>query len=157
MIVSSSGCEPKGKSKRGIGVVRLLYHSVSALSSSNEENEIASIVKDSIAWNAQMGVTGALIYTGSRFVQALEGDRDTVEQLVKSIAADPRHNQVTVVHRDQIAERRFSTWQMAYRGPASDLNQTVEELIHAYPDTASAVQHVYEVMEEFAQPRRPGG
>lgn len=133
-------------------MVRLLYHSLSALNASNEENEIASIVKDSIAWNAQMGLAGALIYTGSRFVQALEGDRDPVEQLMKSIVADPRHSQVTVVNRDQIPERRFPNWQMAYHGPSSDLNQTVEELIHAYPDTASAVQHVYAVMDEFAQP-----
>lgn len=133
-------------------MVRLLYHSVSVIVSSNLEEEVASIVSRSIAWNAQIGVTGALIYTGSHFVQALEGDPTALDQLMKSIVADPRHSQVALVHRDQISERRFPDWQMAYRGPASDLNQTVEELMNAYPDTASAVQHVYAVMDEFARP-----
>ena len=73
-------------------MVRLLYSSVSELNSSNETDEIASIVKASIARNAQMGVTGALIYTGSHFIQALEGDEEQVEELMRSIVADSRHS-----------------------------------------------------------------
>ena len=132
-------------------VVRLLYSSVSEINSANEMDEIASILKTSIARNTGMGVTGALIYTGSHFAQALEGDDERVEGLMTLIAADRRHSQVTVVHQDHVAERRFASWQMAYRGPDTDLNRTVDELVFG-SDPKLAVQHMYEVMAEFAHP-----
>ena len=135
-------------------MIRLLYHSVSALHSSHEVDEVASIVKKSIAGNAEVGVTGALLYTGSHFAQALEGDGERIEQLLRSILADPRHSQVTVVHRDQVAERRFASWHMAYRGPATYVDRVVKELMIANCDvlSARAIPHVYELMSEFSKP-----
>lgn len=133
-------------------MLRLLYSSVSELNSMNEMDEIASILRTSVARNASSGVTGALIYTGSHFTQALEGDDDQVQDLMRSIAADRRHSQVTVVHRDHATERRFASWQMAYKGLHTDLNQTVSDLIFGL-DKGLAVQHMYEVMAQFA-PRR---
>lgn len=39
--------------------------------------------------NAHAGISGVLLYSGEMFVQCLEGDRETVEALMRKIEADP--------------------------------------------------------------------
>jgi len=41
--------------------------------------------------NAELGVTGMLLYKDGNFMQVLEGDEQAVRGLYARIAADPRH------------------------------------------------------------------
>jgi len=132
-------------------MVRLLYVSVSTLSHLNAISEVAAIVETAIEKNARLGVTGALIYTGAHFAQALEGEEGPIEELMQSIRADPRHRSILEVHRDGLTDRRFATWAMAYRGQASYVDQPIEKLltVQSEAEKSRAIARVYAIMTEF--------
>ena len=90
-------------------MVRLLYASRADAVS---PDMIDAILAQSRAHNPVLGITGILCHGGEVFMQVLEGGRDVVNRLYNQIAADPRHRDVTVLHYEEIAERRFSGWTM---------------------------------------------
>lgn len=64
--------------------------------------------------NARLAVTGMLLFTAGTFFQVLEGDEATLSQLFKTISADTRHTQVTMIIKEPIAKRAFGDWSMGY-------------------------------------------
>jgi Sensors of blue-light using FAD len=90
-------------------LVRLLYASRTDAVS---HELIDAILAQSRAKNPALGITGILCHGGDVFMQVLEGGRDVVNRLYSQIASDPRHRQVTLLHFEEIAERRFSGWTM---------------------------------------------
>ncbi|QZH74182.1 MAG: BLUF domain-containing protein [Erythrobacter sp.] len=67
----------------------------------------------SIARNSQLDVTGLLIVTVLYFAQVLEGPEDAVDEVMRSIAADPRHHEIVVVRRNVLKRLQFPLWRMA--------------------------------------------
>ncbi len=72
------------------------------------------IVDRSREKNARLGITGVLLYINGRIVQVLEGQQPLVEDLYKSIQADPRHTDVRTVISQPIGQRLFNQWAMGY-------------------------------------------
>ena len=66
--------------------------------------------------NPALDITGALLYSGGYFCQAIEGPVDNIEELFEAIQMDDRHCEVTVLHFEPIEERGFSDWSMAFAG-----------------------------------------
>lgn len=64
--------------------------------------------------NKRMGVTGMLIHGAGNFIQALEGDRDAVEEIFASIQRDARHTGVIKMLDVEDEQRDFPDWSMAY-------------------------------------------
>jgi hypothetical protein len=64
--------------------------------------------------NSSVQVTGMLMYEKGVFLQALEGPREKVEALYQKISKDERHNNVMTIVDDDIKERHFGEWSMAY-------------------------------------------
>jgi hypothetical protein len=62
--------------------------------------------------NEQLSVTGMLLYVQGSFFQVLEGEEATLMELFEVIAADPRHQNVTRIIQEPIAQRVFSDWAM---------------------------------------------
>jgi len=91
-------------------LVRLLYASRAASPLSNETVE--SILDTSRINNRNRGITGILCYSDDLFIQVLEGSRDNVCDLYNTIANDKRHQQVRILHFEEIRERRFGAWNM---------------------------------------------
>ena len=91
-------------------LVRLMYASraVAAV----EPDMLAAILKKSRANNSAGGVTGLLCFSGSIFLQVLEGGRLAVSKLYNRIAADPRHTDVVLLSYAEITERSFAGWSM---------------------------------------------
>ncbi len=73
---------------------------------------IESILAQSRSKNPELGITGVLCHGGGVFMQVLEGGRAPVNELYNRIAGDTRHREVTLLHYEEIAERRFSNWTM---------------------------------------------
>ena len=90
-------------------LVRLLYCS-RAVDTSNEA--IDSILAQSRQHNPVTGITGILCYGGGIFLQAIEGGRMPVSDLFGQIQKDPRHQEVALLHYEEISERRFGGWTM---------------------------------------------
>ncbi|MBB4210581.1 FAD-dependent sensor of blue light [Rhodothalassium salexigens DSM 2132] len=80
------------------------------------KDNVTSILRTAQSNNATIGVTGALLYSGGYFCQVLEGETDNLEELFETIQMDSRHKEITVLYFDQIDERGFSDWSMAFAG-----------------------------------------
>jgi hypothetical protein len=91
-------------------LVRLLYASraVPGL----DQEALVSILKQSRADNAGLGITGVLCFSEGIFLQVLEGGRAEVNRLYNRIAADARHTDVELLSYEEIGERRFAGWSM---------------------------------------------
>src|SRR4028118_630971 len=68
--------------------------------------------------NAELGITGMLLYKDGNFMQVLEGDEEAVRGLHARIAADPRHRAEITLQEGFAEWRQFPDWSMGFR----DLN-----------------------------------
>lgn len=70
--------------------------------------------------NGRDSITGLLYADGKRFLQALEGPADKVEEAFRRIQDDKRHRAMVVLSRRTVADREFGMWEMAARTPDQD-------------------------------------
>jgi hypothetical protein len=83
-------------------------------------SELDEMLTSFRAKNAALSITGALLYGEGNFIQVIEGERDTVEDLFGVIVEDPRHTQVLVLLRGRTSEPQFVDWSMAFRDVTGD-------------------------------------
>jgi len=102
---------------RGPLVISIAY--VSAAVEAMDDDGVAAILVKSRANNRRLGLTGALLYHGGRFIQILEGPEEQVRERYEIIAADPRHRSVQIVKETAITVRQFPEWTMGFR-PLAD-------------------------------------
>lgn len=126
----------------------LLYVSRSRLAPHETDIEVKRIVATARERNEPAGITGALIFTHSHFAQYLEGPADAVDQLMKQLKVDPRHENVRVVSTPSVSRRHFSEWSMAYGGSSVYVSQLVN---NAFEDRAAAsdADKLIRLMREF--------
>ena len=91
---------------------RLIYYSKSSKRMSLED--IREILKKSNQNNSVRGITGALYYTESYFIQVLEGGRKQVNEVFSKITGDDRHQNVVITNLSYIESRDFEKWSMLY-------------------------------------------
>jgi AcrR family transcriptional regulator len=77
------------------------------------ESALATLVARAAARNSNQAVTGQLIYMNPHFLQLLEGPEDAVEKLYSVIQQDPRHHNVRLLLRRDVAGRACPDWAMA--------------------------------------------
>lgn len=94
-------------------MLSLIYVSTSVKLLNDEE--LLDILKVSRENNSSRDVTGLLLYKGGNFMQVLEGPDEVVEALYETIKTDPRHKDVFVLSREQISNRQFPAWEMAFQ------------------------------------------
>jgi hypothetical protein len=64
--------------------------------------------------NAQLQITGHLLYLNGQFTQCFEGPPEQVETLWQSLLRDKRHTHIELLVRHTTEERRFPEWTMAF-------------------------------------------
>lgn len=97
----------------GPGLSLIAY--ISSATDRFDEGRIPDLLARSREKNGDLDVTGLLLYERGHFLQLLEGEADTVEDLFDTIRVDPRHSGCTVLLREPIPERRFPDWSMGFR------------------------------------------
>jgi uncharacterized membrane protein (DUF373 family) len=65
--------------------------------------------------NASIGVSGMLLFTGSEFIQILEGDEKVIEELLNTIKKDPRHKDFRIIEKKKITTREYAEWTMGFK------------------------------------------
>lgn len=109
-----------------------LYHLayISKNTMSGERQKVQEQIEEILAVaqnnNPSIGVTGALLYSGGYFCQVIEGPEEALEDLFETIQMDPRHGDVTVLHFEQIKERGFSDWSMAFVGIEDEMRFDID-------------------------------
>ena len=98
---------------------------VSTLAPDQPTAVVAEIAAKARQVNAELDVTGLLIFDGQRFCQQLEGPQKAVLKLIERIRNDPRHVNVEVVHNGPWRGGGFSSsawrsarWKTPMRWPA---------------------------------------
>lgn len=96
------------------GIYQLVYRSRSALigSDASVDSEVSSILHQSGRNNLRAGVTGALMFTASVFIQVLEGRCTDIEQTFERICCDVRHLEVELMSFSPVPGRTFGNWHM---------------------------------------------
>lgn len=132
-----------------MALLALLYVSRSQLADSDTDAALRAIIDRSVDWNGSVGITGALVHTGTHFAQILEGPANEVEALMARIAVDSRHTEVTIVWHAPLARRRFEGWSMAYCGTAVFMRDQVKALL-APGASATGIDRLQQLMRELA-------
>ena len=78
------------------------------------DQELQDLLLTARRRNAELDVTGILLYGNGCFMQVLEGERATVHHLYEHIKRDARHRNVTAYADKAIAQRAFGEWAMAF-------------------------------------------
>ncbi|GHC82993.1 BLUF domain-containing protein [Novosphingobium pokkalii] len=91
--------------------------------------------------NASIGLTGALLFTGTHFLQALEGPPTALALMRAAIGEDRRHTALVTLDEGSIPERRFAGWSLAYAGGSIYLANKVRG---AMDGGAPALMHLLE-------------
>jgi hypothetical protein len=123
-----------------------LYASECILPQAWAAKAVEDIVAKSVPRNASAGVTGALLFTGARFVQFLEGPGASVDTIRRGILADQRHDRIVTLQAGPRIERIFRQWSLAYAGPSLFVADRVDALLDAgLGDIAEMIM----LLEEF--------
>lgn len=136
-----------------MSLVSFLYLSRSTAAPDIAALQVQDIVATARVWNPRLGLTGALLFTGERFAQVLEGTASSIDLLMARVRADPRHDEITVVACEPIAARRFGAWSMAYSGPSQFVARHVTRLL-AEPGGAAqsrSAEWLNDLLWEFAE------
>ena len=107
----------------------ILYVSQSVIPEAAAEAEVDRILEVARARNVVEHITGALIFTGARFAQLLEGPAEGVDRVIASIESDARHMHVTLLPTRGNAVRRFADWSMAYSGRSAYVDRHLKPLL----------------------------
>lgn len=132
-------------------MISILYVSKSQIAANDTDAVIGDILADARERNAALGVTGALVFTGTRFAQLLEGDRAAVHGLLDKILLDPRHTDTYVFDEWPIERRVFRSWSMAYTGRSHYIGRAVSKpLAEALRGSRPDLTHLVRLMVQFA-------
>ncbi len=130
---------------------RWFYISTSRLEAAKADEQVREIVNVSIPRNRSLGVTGALLFTGHRFSQYLEGSPAAIAELKQSILRDPRHEDIRTIASGPCDIRRFLIWSLAYAGPSRFVAAKVEDALNdALAGGDANIEALAEMLAGFA-------
>ena len=79
------------------------------------ESDLIALLKESRHFNRRHDITGMLLYIQGKFIQVLEGEKETVLELYGRIVTDSRHHRASVIVEGESGKRIFKDWSMGFR------------------------------------------
>ena len=135
-----------------------LYVSVPAIPDGRQPDVIDELCAVSRRRNADLGVTGALIFTRSHFAQQIEGPAESVALLRAKIERDPRHRDVRTLQASRVERREYTDWTLAYSGRSTFVDRELRRITgEASNPHADAVLRLTTLLTEFARADGVGG
>lgn len=128
-------------------LVRVVY--VSSVAKGLAGDGMERLVASAQRRNRQLDLTGALLTGDGRFVQALEGREEAVDNMMAKIVADPRHDSLALLARQSIAKRAFGAWDMAFVHDAEWLQN-----VQAVVDGTMTVDALVSILVDKVEARR---
>lgn len=95
----------------GYTVLQIVYTSVATRVLTRDELTI--LCELSVDNNRRDEITGFLLVKSGKYLQAIEGPKELVEDAFIRIIKDERHNAVLVLSRRLTTRREFGRWEMA--------------------------------------------
>ena len=79
------------------------------------DEQLMELLEQSRTKNLRLEITGMLLYKEGSFMQALEGSRENVLDVMKSIRVDPRHESLVILLEQEHPHRHFPDWSMGFK------------------------------------------
>lgn len=97
------------------------------------------------------GLTGALLFNESFFVQVMEGDATALSAKMWSLAEDKRHSLMVIMAAGCVPKRSFLTWSVGYAGRSEALDRLYLRYgtSPSLDPTTMTAEGVMALMEEF--------
>lgn len=92
---------------------QLVYYS--AARRELDAEALKRILESAVRHNLENDITGMLLYSDGSFMQVLEGPAEAIDETMRRIHLDDRHQDVFVIRRHTIDEREFGQWSMGFR------------------------------------------
>ncbi len=93
-------------------VYQLIYRSKAQPDITIEQ--IKEIIDKAISFNNEAGISGCLVHDRGYFLQLLEGEKESVDQLYKKIKKDVRHTKAEILSTGHTKNRLFGSWEMGF-------------------------------------------
>lgn len=120
----------------------LLYYGVESFAFKQEDFE--ELLKQSRERNKHLSITGKLIYCEGTFIQILEGTKQNVEAVYRSIKRDQRMVATKLIANGTVEKRYFKDWNMDFVQMSLDAIKELEQCDHpnvaAYITNAPAIR-----------------
>jgi hypothetical protein len=101
------------------------------------DEDLAAIHETARHFNALDGISGLLLFDGSRFLQIVEGAEDAVDNLVERLRMDPRHSAFEIRDERFVDRRSFPDWSMELVRVGAGNGNAKDEIAAALPDNVS--------------------
>jgi hypothetical protein len=112
----------------------------------DEPELLPAILAASVRNNKQRGITGMLLYADGSVLQVLEGEKETVLGVFRTVELDKRHSGVYVLIEHEIPARQFASWSMGFK-----------QLMKADLEKLPGAAHVFKARpDEISVRVRPG-
>lgn len=92
-----------------------------------KSDKLEEFVSSIASKNADIDVTGCLIFDGNHFLQVLEGQYSKISSLMETIQQDERHRDVVTLLKEPIVSREYANWSMRQIGTDSDRMAKITE------------------------------
>lgn len=79
------------------------------------DDELTALLGHCRERNLADDITGMLLYKDGSFMQALEGERDVIQQTYARIVQDTRHKDITLLRERALEARNFEGWSMGFK------------------------------------------
>lgn len=107
------------------------------------DRDLADIHQTARHLNALDGITGLLLFDGSRFLQIIEGSEAAIDNLVDRLRQDSRHSAFEVRDERSVERRSFADWSMELLRVSAGYKDAREEVATILPaDVAEPVREL---------------
>ncbi|QIK77624.1 BLUF domain-containing protein [Sphingomonas piscis] len=110
----------------------LTYTSLASLDLTGAD--VDAILAKARELNALDGITGLLVFNGTRFLQIIEGSPPAIDDLVNRLRRDPRHSAFEIRDEREIEDRMFADWSMELVRVSTDRIDARETVSRQLPD-----------------------
>lgn len=106
-------------------------------------NDLMDIHQSARHLNALDGITGLLMFDGTRFLQIIEGPEEAIDSLVDRLRMDHRHGSLEIRDERFVEERSFAGWSMELVNVSPGFIDTPVEIGSILPaSTTDQVRHL---------------
>ena len=113
--------------------------------------ELTALLKQSRQKNAELEITGILLYRDGDVMQLLEGPEEAVSQLAKTIYADQRHSGIIQLIEQKISRREFPDWSMEFQNLGTSRVQLLAEFMERQSATLTRkTEHLSPILRLLA-------
>jgi acylphosphatase len=115
------------------------------------EADLTALLKQSQQKNAELEITGILLYRDGDVMQLLEGPEEAVKKLAKTIYADQRHTGIIQLLERQISQREFPDWSMEFQNLSTLRVRQLAEFMNDQSGTlTSETKHLSPILRLLA-------